>query len=575
MSDAAAIVLALSTAGGALVTVPVPLPVAFVVVALAFARRSPVVLCVGAALLASGCSARAWAGLRPEPPRAWSGVATLVGDPGDFDGAVRVDLRIGRRRVEAWARGGAAGRLRDRLAGERVSVAGRLEPVPPAARDRLARRHVGARLTVDEVGSWAFGSPVTRLANGVRRTLLAGVASLPDDRRALFAGFVLGDDREQSVEDVDDFRASGLTHLLVVSGQNVAFVLALAAPLLGRLSLGGRLAAAVVVLVLFGFVTRWEPSVLRAEAMSGVALVASTLGRPVSGLRLLALAVTGVLLVDPLLVRSVSFLLSAGACAGIALFARPLSNALPGPRPLASALAVTLAAQLGVAPVLVPVFGGLPVAAVPANLLAVPAAGPVMMWGMAAGLPAGVVGGTVARFVHVPTELLVAWVAGVARASARLPLGELRMPHVAVVTACACVLTLARRRRVRTAALVTVMATLAAPAFLDRSPRPAWAESVVQGARLWQAGAVSVVELDRASPAALLPALRRWRVRRIDVLVLARRSATGVAATVTRRVPARLVLADAGTEVDAGALRVRVERQATRLVAVVRLRPSE
>ena len=42
-----------------------------------------------------------------------------------------------------------------------------------------------------------------------------------------------------------------------------------------------------------------------------------------------------------------------------------------------------------------------------------------------------------------------------------------------------------------------------------------------------------------------------------------------------RRVPARLVLAEAGTEVDAGALQVRVEREATRLVAVVRLRPSE
>jgi hypothetical protein len=86
---------------------------------------------------------------------------------------------------------------------------------------------------------------------------------------------------------------------------------------------------------------------------------------------------------------------------------------------------------------------------------------------------------------------------------------------------------------------------------------------------------VSVVELDRASPAALLQALRRWRVRRIDVLVLARRSAAGVATTVTRRVPARVVLADAGAEVDAGGLRVRVERQATQLVAVVGLRPSE
>src|SRR6059058_1684463 len=94
----------------------------------------------------------------------------------DLDGAVRVDLRLGHGRVEAWARGGAAGRLRDRLAGERISLAGRLEPVPPAARDRLARRHVGARLSIDEVGSWAFGGPVSRLANGVRRTLVAGAA---------------------------------------------------------------------------------------------------------------------------------------------------------------------------------------------------------------------------------------------------------------------------------------------------------------------------------------------------------------------------------------------------------------
>ena len=87
--------------------------------------------------------------------------------------------------------------------------------------------------------------------------------------------------------------------------------------------------------------------------------------------------------------------------------------------------------------------------------------------------------------------------------------------------------------------------------------------------------AASVVELDRASPATLLTALRRRRVRRIDVLVLARRSAAGVAATVTRRVPARVVLAEAGTEVEAGALRVRVEQQATRLVAVVGRRTSE
>src|SRR5438309_2443488 len=127
--------------------------------------------------------------------------------------------------------------------------------------------------------------------------------------------------------------------------------------------------------------------------MVSVSMLAWAAGRPSSTVRLLALAVTGLLVIDPLLVHSVGFLLSVGACTGIAVLARPLADALPGPRALTAPLAVTMAAQLGVAPVLVPVFGGVPVASLPANLLAVPAAAPVMIWGVAGGLPAGLFGG--------------------------------------------------------------------------------------------------------------------------------------------------------------------------------------
>ena len=321
--------------------------------------------------------ARAEAGLRPPVVGQWRGTATLVGDPSNAFGGVRVDVRILGKRVEAQARGGAAARLRSRLAGEQVALAGELRPVPASARAYSFRRHVAAQLIVSEVGGWELGNGPSRLANSIRRTLLAGVESLPPERRALYAGFVLGDDRDQSVEITDDFRAAGLTHLLVVSGQNVAFVLALLSPLLSRLRLGARLTAGLVLLLLFGVLTRWEPSVLRAEAMAGLALLSSTMGRPVSGLRILALAVTGLLLLDPLLVGSLGFLLSVGASGGILLLSRPIAALLPGPRPLADALGVTLAAQVGVAPVLVPVFDGLPVASLPANLLAVPVAGPL------------------------------------------------------------------------------------------------------------------------------------------------------------------------------------------------------
>ena len=127
--------------------------------------------------------------------------------------------------------------------------------------------------------------------------------------------------------------------------------------------------------------------------MAGLAVTASTLGRQISPIRLLALAVAALVLVDPFLVDSVGFRLSVGASLGIVLFAPSLGRSLPGPAPFAEALAVTLAAQVGVAPVMLASFGELPVAAVPANLLAVPVAGLVMVWGLGAGLAAGVAGG--------------------------------------------------------------------------------------------------------------------------------------------------------------------------------------
>src|SRR3954447_22060042 len=175
----------------------------------------------------------------------------------------------------------------------------------------------------------------------------------------------------------------------MLSGENVAFVMALFAPLLRRAGLRGRVVLALVVLVAFGTMTRWEPSVLRAIAMASIALLAGALGRPTTGLRVLVLAATGLLVIDPFLVHQVGFLLSCGASLGIAVFSRPITARLRGPMWMREVLGVTAAAQVGVAPVLIPVFGSMPLVALPANLVAVPLAAPLTMWGLIAGVPVG------------------------------------------------------------------------------------------------------------------------------------------------------------------------------------------
>ena len=581
MSDFATVVLAVAAAAGAWAARPLPLVAAAAVAGAGVALRRPLVLCLGAALLTSTLAARSWAGLHPPGQGRWSGRTTLVDDPERVTGALRVIVRVGGKRVEAWARGPSARALDDRLAGERVWLEGHVQALSPEVRARLAPRHVGARFAVERVGGWAPGPTASRLANGIRRTLLAGAASLPPDRRALFAGFVLGDDRDEPADVADDFKASGLTHLLVVSGENVAFVLGLFGPLLRRMGLRGRLVVGLVVLALFGVVTRWEPSVLRAEAMAALVLVAAAAGRPASTLRLLALGVTGLLLVDPLLVRSVGFVLSVGACAGIAVLGRPLARALPGPRPLASALGVTLAAQAAVAPVLVTVFGGVPLATVPANLLAVPAAGPLTAWGMSGGLAAGLVGGTAARVVHLPTSLLLAWVATVARHAAAAPLGRLQGAHLGALAATAAVAAALRRRSLLVGGCAAVAAVAVVPAL---SAGAVSGQEVSPGARLWRHSGATVLVVDGARSApALLGALRAKSVRRLDVVVVTRPgpAAAALVAPVVRRFPPRLLLAPTGSPVPGatvahegatvavGPIEVSVEADHPRLVVRV------
>jgi competence protein ComEC len=318
MTDRAAVALAVAAAAGALVgRGPSPWLGALLVV-VALVTHRPIVVVIAAFVLAGGVAARADAGLVSPRPGPFEGWATMLTDPEASGSGVRADARLDDgRHLQAIARsGGGVHALRVAQAGERILVVGRLERPPPGA-TWLAARHVVGILAVDDIRARSAGAPWMRAANALRGLLVQGADGLPARQRPLFLGFVLGDTRGQPVDIADDFRGAGLSHLLAVSGQNVAFVLALAGPLLRRLGLRARLPATLTVIGFFALLTRFEPSVLRASAMAALAVTASTLGREASSARLLALAVTGLVLIDPFLVNMVGFQLSAGACVGI------------------------------------------------------------------------------------------------------------------------------------------------------------------------------------------------------------------------------------------------------------------
>lgn len=594
LTDVETVLLASAVAMGAWAARPVPVGLAVGAVLAAVVGRRPWLLCTAAALSASLLGARAEAGLAPVRPSAFRGTVTLVTDPVASFGGLNAVVRAGGHRYQLELGPKSGGReLRGSLAGERLSVTGRLLP-PPAHAPWLVSRHVVGRLRADRAEAQSAGSSPWRLANGLRRSLAAGSSSLPPDQRSLFTGFVLGDDREQTPVLTDDFRGSGLTHLLAVSGENVAFVLALAGPALRRLGLGGRWVVTLALITFFALLTRFEPSVLRASVMAALSATAFALGRPASSLRLLSLAVGALVLIDPLLVHSVGFGLSVAACVGIVVLGPMVRRHLPGPRWLVDVAAVTLSAQVGVAPVQLAVFGGLPVASLPANVLAAPAAGLVMMWGLGAGLVAGIatdlgsVGPQVAALLHWPTRLALTWVEWVARQGARLPLGELGWRELLVVGAgLAALFTGGRwaRRGVQRVGVVLLVGGLLVPAFLLSRP-VAGRSAPAPGATLWRGGGAAVLELSgQTQPGPLLEGLRRTGIRRIDVVVspgggvrsaavvtaLRHRWSVGrVLAPPDNRMPAAIV-PPTGSELRIGTIVVRIEHSGGRLVPSVRL----
>jgi competence protein ComEC len=379
-----------------------------------------VVVLVLLAGLAHVRAASAWDALTPRHLGEFTGWASVVGDPQPFPGATRVVLELDRERFEYWARGRAK---RERVSGwqfgDQVLLNGTRQALDGERRLRVASQHVVGEVTLTWVAEIAAGGPLVRASNRVRDLLARGSSALPDGDDALFRGLVVGDDAGQPPEMIDRFRASGLSHLTAVSGQNVAFLLATMGPLIRRLRPAARWAVTLALIGWFVMLTRFEPSIIRAGAMAALSATAFVLGRERHPARLLCIAVIALLLVDPLLARSVGFWLSTGATAGVTTIGPWLAHRLRGLGLLAGPVAVTLGAQAGVLLPAICVFGRVPLVSVPANVLAGPVAGGVMLYGLPAGLLAGALPG-LAPLLMAPCRLGVRWVDLVAALGARL-----------------------------------------------------------------------------------------------------------------------------------------------------------
>jgi len=471
------------------------------------------------------------------------------------EGALRIDPRIDGDRWSAildvrsvrWEAGAASVRetvwLSGRgdapvaVRGDRLAVEGTLEvPEESGFAGFLLRQGIAAELRVSSAartGSAAF-APV-RWAQSFRAVLgRSMIETFPPREAGLLLGLALGDDSMLDAVVERDFRASGLSHLLVVSGGNVAMVLIPVLALGGalRLSRWPRFALGFGTVAFFVVLTGAEPSVMRAGVMAGLALIGVLLGRPRSSGSVLAGAVVALVTLDPALVWSVGFQLSVAATAGMVALATPFAERLRlFPRPLAMAAGATLAAQVGVTPVLLFWFHEVPLSTILANILAFPVVAPSLLLGLlAAGASLFVepLGRLLAGLALVPMRYLEA----VADRLARAPMpwitgGGMATLVVGVLAAVVLAWWLRSGRRLPRAAIAGVLAL--APLVVWTSATAAGPPAALtirfidvgQGdaALLTSPGGAAILVDGGPDPAIVATELVSLGVRRLDLMV--------------------------------------------------------
>jgi competence protein ComEC len=272
-----------------------------------------------------------------------------------------------------------------------------------------------------------LGGVGDRLRAWLARSIAPGLAG---DRRGIVEGVVLGDEQALSEDLRQRFRASGVYHLLAVSGQNVALVAGGALGLGWLVGLPRWLGQLCALASIAGYVLAVgaQPSVVRAGIAGALISLAWLAARPADRWYFLLLGALALLAWNPYSLLDPGFQLSFAAVAAIFVLAPRLSRGLEGyplPGKLAAVVAVSTACGLVTAPILWFQFHAVPLLTVPANALAAPAVAPLLALAFASALAGALFSPAGAAFAWL-NGWCAAYLAGCARVVGGLPGAQVR-----------------------------------------------------------------------------------------------------------------------------------------------------
>jgi competence protein ComEC len=208
---------------------------------------------------------------------------------------------------------------------------------------------------------------------------------------SFLSGLLIGARKGLPEQVQEDFRISGLSHIVAVSGSNITMIMALVMTLLMFLPRMISFAVSVVFVILFTIFVGMSAAVVRAAIMGIIGLVAIQAGRPKATLIALLTTIAVMGLWQPkMLIWDIGFQLSVSAVIGV-IWLVPIMpkffHKLPEKFAIKEAIVLTIAAQITTLPISVMNFHAFSLVAPLANLFVVPAIPFAMLFGFISMFP--------------------------------------------------------------------------------------------------------------------------------------------------------------------------------------------
>ncbi len=225
-------------------------------------------------------------------------------------------------------------------------------------------------------------------------------ASLPEPFSSLVAGIVIGS-KNMPESFWEKLKRTGMAHVVVASGTNVTLTISF---LIGSLTLFLSRKKAIYLtyfgILLYLILSGLDAPIIRASLMGSILLFGQEKGRVVNSWRILLYSGIIMLLIKPIWITDIGFILSFVATASLMLFQKKIDAWLSRvPNFFREGLSTSLAAQIGVTPILYMTFGQF-------NLLS-PVINALVLWTIPYIMIGGALAGVIGIFVPLVGRLIL------------------------------------------------------------------------------------------------------------------------------------------------------------------------